>query len=241
MVDVKQPKPLWETQGEEKRDAVQGLFSRIAKNYDFVNRVMSFNRDRSWRKLAVSKLNLKPGNSVLDICCGTGDFFTPIRKQVGASGKIAGIDFCAPMLSQASAKDENSFLVLGDACRLPFVNASFDAITVGWGIRNVPDIELAHQEIYRVLRPGGTYVSLDCAEPESTVSRKITGFGRTLMMNVLGASFRTGQEYAYLNESSKRFKTRQELVQIMQQAGFDNVKFQDLMFGNICIHWGTKS
>jgi len=240
MVETKQPRPLWETQGEEKRIAVQDLFSRIAKNYDFVNHVLSFNRDQKWRHLAASKLQLKSGDAVLDVCCGTGDFLSALRSRVGVSGKVVGIDFCAPMLAQASNKDENSLLVLGDACQLPLANENFEGVSVGWGIRNVPDIDLAHREIFRVLKPGGRFVSLDCAEPQNNLVRKVTGIGRTFMTKLLGASFRSRQEYDYLNESSKRFKSRQELVEIMQKAGFVDVKFQDLMFGNICIHWGTK-
>lgn len=240
MVETKQPIPLWETQGEEKRIAVQGLFSRIAKHYDFVNHVLSLNRDRKWRLFAVTKLDLKPGDSGLDVCCGTGDFLPPLRRAVGSQGRLVGIDFCSAMLQHASAKDESSLLVLGDACQLPFASHSFDGVSVGWGIRNVPDIQQVHAEIFRVLRPGGKFVSLDCAEPRNAVIRKVTGVGRTLLTKALGASFKSVQEYDYLNESSKRFKTRDELVEIMRQTGFTDVNFQDLMFGNICIHWGTK-
>ncbi|MBI1335081.1 MAG: ubiquinone/menaquinone biosynthesis methyltransferase [Armatimonadetes bacterium] len=240
MVDTQQPVPLWETQGDDKRVAVQGLFARIAKNYDLANRLLSFNRDRKWRELATSKLNLKPGDSALDLCCGTGDFLPPLRKRVGDSGKLVGLDFCAPMLDQAAAKDPKATLILADACNLPLGANEFEGVSVGWGIRNVPDIEKAHTEIFRVLKPGGHFVSLDCAEPSSPLVRKATGLGRSLMTRLLGASLGNSKEYAYLDESTKRFKSRAELVSIMEQAGFVDVQFQDLMFGNICIHWGTK-
>ncbi len=240
MVEVKQPMPLWETQGEEKRTAVQGLFARIAKHYDLVNRLLSFNRDRAWRQIATNKLQLKQGNTALDLCCGTGDFLPPLRKAVGAQGTLVGLDFCAPMLEQASTKDENSQLILGDAGNLPFSDAGFDGVSVGWGIRNVPDIDRTHREIFRVLRSGGRFVSLDCAEPKNLLVRKVTGIGRTILTKMLGVSFGNVQEYSYLNESSKRFKSRDELVASMRDAGFVDVHFQDLMFGNICIHWGTK-
>lgn len=240
MVEMKQQIPAWETQNEEKGVAVHGLFSRIAKNYDVANRILSFNRDPKWRKLAVSKLELKPGDRALDVCCGTGDFLTPLRQVIGKDGELVGLDFCEPMLNQASAKDETSKLILGDACNLPFEDSDFDGVTVGWGMRNVPDIQLAHNEAFRVLRPNGKFVSIDCAEPKSRIVRSFTGIGRTALTSILGRSLKSKDDYRYLNESSKRFKSRQELVQIMQAAGFTNVQYQDLMFGNICIHWGTK-
>ena len=240
MVEMKQQIPAWEAKDSEKGVAVHGLFSRIAKNYDVANRILSFNRDQRWRELAVSKLNLKPNDSVLDLCCGTGDFFPPLRAKVGERGEIVGIDFCQPMIAQASAKDESSVLIVGDACDLPFEDERFDGITVGWGVRNVSDIDKAHAEAFRTLKPGGRFVSIDCAEPKSPITRSLTGIGRTAVTSILGMSFKSKDDYKYLNESSKRFKTRQELVQIMQAAGFTDVNFQDLMFGNICIHWGTK-
>lgn len=240
MVEVKQSMPLWETQGEEKRTAVQGLFSRIAKNYDLANRLLSFNRDRAWRQIATNKLELSLGDSALDLCCGTGDFLPPLRKAVGNEGMLVGLDFCAPMLEQASTKDENSQLILGDAGNLPFSDGHFKGVSVGWGIRNVPDVDRTHREIFRVLKTGGRFVSLDCAEPRNAIVRKMTGVGRTILTKMLGVSFGNVQEYSYLNESSKRFKTRDELVASMRDAGFVDIHFQDLMFGNICIHWGTK-
>ena len=240
MVGMKQQIPVWEAQDSDKGVAVHGLFSRIAKNYDLANRILSFNRDQQWRELAVSKLNLKPNDSALDLCCGTGDFLPPLRAKVGERGELVGIDFCEPMIAQASAKDESSTLIVGDACELPFEDDRFNGITVGWGVRNVTDIIKAHEEAFRVLKPGGRFVSIDCAEPKSKVVGKVAGFGRTVMTRILGASLKSKQDYRYLDESTKRFKTRQELVQIMQSAGFTDVNLQDLMFGNICIHWGTK-
>jgi demethylmenaquinone methyltransferase/2-methoxy-6-polyprenyl-1,4-benzoquinol methylase len=240
MVEMKQQIPAWETQDTEKGVAVHGLFSRIAKNYDVANRILSFNRDRQWRKLAVSKLDLQPGQRALDLCCGTGDFLIPLREVIGHNGELVGLDFCQPMLTQASTKDERSTLVLGDACHLPFEDSGFQGITVGWGMRNVPDIQLAHNEAFRVLASKGRFVSIDCADPKSKIVRSFTGIGRTALTSILGRSLKSKDDYRYLDESTKRFKSRQELVQIMQTAGFTNVQFQDLMFGNICIHWGTK-
>jgi demethylmenaquinone methyltransferase/2-methoxy-6-polyprenyl-1,4-benzoquinol methylase len=198
MVETKQQIPVWETQDSEKGIAVHDLFSRIATNYDVANRILSFNRDKKWRELAVSKLNLKPNDSVLDLCCGTGDFFPSIRQLIGDRGEIVGIDFCEPMIAQASAKDENSILIVGDACELPFEDDRFDAISVGWGIRNVTDIAKAHAEAFRTLKPGKRFVSIDCAEPKSMVTRKVTGVGRTAIT--------TGQ-YGRLPLSQRKFKT----------------------------------
>lgn len=240
MVEIEQQKPAWEAQNSEKSLAVHGLFSRIAKNYDVANRILSFNRDKQWRELAVSKLNLSINDSVLDLCCGTGDFLPVLRSKVGERGEIVGIDFCEPMIAQASAKDETSLLIVGDACELPFEDERFNGISVGWGIRNVSDIHKAHSEAYRTLKPGGRFVSIDCAEPKSRFVRSFTGIGRTALTSILGRSLKSKDDYRYLNESSKRFRSRQELIQIMQATGFTDVQSQDLMLGNICIHWGTK-
>jgi demethylmenaquinone methyltransferase/2-methoxy-6-polyprenyl-1,4-benzoquinol methylase len=191
MVESKQQIPVWETQDTEKGLAVHGLFSRIAKNYDLANRIMSFNRDMEWRKLAVSKLNLNANDSVLDLCCGTGDFFPVLRSVIGQRGEIVGIDFCEPMIAQASAKDESSTLIVGDACDLPFDDLRFDGITVGWGVRNVTNIAKAHTEAFRVLKSGARFVSIDCSEPKSKIIGKLASSGRTLITWILGKSFKS--------------------------------------------------
>lgn len=229
----------WLSQGEEKRTAVQEIFSAIAPVYDRMNGWMSLSRHHAWRSDAVKLLDLKPNSTVLDLCCGTGDFLFPIRKAA-PDGLVMGIDFCAPMLEKSVEKAPFAHHSLGDACRIPVQSESVDAVAVGWGIRNVPDIDAALAEIFRVLKPGGKFVTLDMAIPDNPVVR----WGSHLMcgkvLPALGSLFGQKLAYQYLPESAERFLTRPQLASRMEVAGFKNVKWHNRMLGNICLHVGAK-
>jgi demethylmenaquinone methyltransferase/2-methoxy-6-polyprenyl-1,4-benzoquinol methylase len=247
---------IWQTEGANKRQAVQGMFAEIAPTYDLLNSVMSLRLHHRWRAYAVKKLNLKDGDKALDVCCGTGDFMAPLAKAVGEQGVVAGIDFCLPMLQKAVGKPGTARfqralpesrqdacgprLGLGDACQLPIQANSFNGVSVGWGIRNVPDIDAAHRELFRVLKPGGRFVSLDMARPRNPLVRIPAEFVTNTFLPWLGAIFGKTKAYTYLPKSTQRFKTRQELASSMKSAGFTDIGFKDLFFGNICVHWGTK-
>jgi demethylmenaquinone methyltransferase / 2-methoxy-6-polyprenyl-1,4-benzoquinol methylase len=230
---------IWETEGEAKREAVRALFSEIAPRYDLMNSLMSFSLHRRWRAFAVSLLDLKERECALDVCCGTGDFLSPLRKAIGSSGRLIGIDFCRPMLERAKGKGGE--LTLGDACRLPVRSESFHAVTVGWGIRNVPDIDLAHREIARVLKPGGRFVSLDMAQPTNAVIRTASTMAFRTVVPALGALLGNRSAYTYLPKSTERFWSREELAASMKRAGFEAVVWRSLFLGNICVHYGRKA
>ena len=233
---------IWQEEGKQKRSAVQGMFADIAPTYDRLNSLMSLRLHHRWRAFAVSKLQLQAGDCALDVCCGTGDFISPLRQAVGQSGKVYGIDFCLPMLEVAQAKlhAPSPNLALGDACQLPVQSESFDGVSVGWGIRNVPDIDAAHRELFRVLKSGGRFVSLDMAIPRSTLIRVPSQIVANWVLPRLGAIFGKSKAYTYLPKSTARFKSRDELAHSMKQAGFTDVGYKDMFFGNICVHWGTK-
>jgi len=233
----------WTAEGQEKRDAVRRMFADIAPTYDRCNALMSLSLHKRWRSYAVSQLGLEPGETALDLCCGTGDFLQPLQRAVGGGGKVLGIDFCLPMLQLAKAKSSPGItsLGLGDACRLPVRSMSVDAVTVGWGIRNVPDIDAAHREIARALRPGGKFVSLDMARPRNPVLRRLSEFMFNIMVPRLGALFGKREAYTYLPKSTEKFWSREELAESMRRAGMVDVTFQDLFFGNICVHSGRKA
>lgn len=216
------------------------MFADISGSYDFINSTMSLRLHHRWRRFAVGLLGLSPGETVADICCGTGDFAPPIRKKLGENGQIIGLDFCLPMLTKAMEKRVEMLLATGDACRLPIQSNSVDSVTVGWGIRNVPDIPLALSEIYRVLKPSRNWVSLDMAVPRNKFYRTIS---RTLLnrgLPLLGSLFGKRMAYTYLPQSTQTFSTREELKQMMESAGFKNCKYHDLFFGTICVHYGEK-
>lgn len=230
---------IWQTEGTSKRNAVQGMFAEIAPTYDLLNSVMSLRLHHRWRAYAVRKLNLKAGENALDVCCGTGDFMVPLQKAVGDKGKVSGIDFCLPMLQVAKQKNHPS-IALGDACQLPVQSNSFQGVSVGWGIRNVPDIDGAHRELFRVLKPGGRFISLDMARPRNALIRFPSEFITNSLLPRLGAIFGKTKAYTYLPKSTQGFKSRRELQTSMEAAGFTQVGFKDLFFGNICVHWGQK-
>jgi demethylmenaquinone methyltransferase/2-methoxy-6-polyprenyl-1,4-benzoquinol methylase len=231
--------PIWDAQGAQKRAAVRGMFADIAPSYDRLNAWMSLFLHRRWRARAVRMLDLRPGDRALDVCCGTGDFLAPLRAAVGPEGVVAGIDFCAPMLAQARTKSPAG-LALGDACHLPVAGDAFDAVTVGWGIRNVPDIDQAHREIARVLRPGGRFVSIDMARPRNPLVRAVSELLFRTLVPRLGALFGKTQAYTYLPKSTERFWSREQLAASMERAGLTDVRMTDLFLGNLCIHYGRK-
>ncbi|RYG48524.1 methyltransferase domain-containing protein, partial [bacterium] len=158
---------------------------------------------------------------------------------VGAGGRVVGSDFCLPMLERARPKTDAE-LTLADACALPFAGHSFDGVSVGWGIRNVPDIDLAHREAYRVLRSGGRFVSLDMAQPRNPLVRSVSRFLFRTAVPLLGRLFGARDAYTYLPESTERFHSREALADSMRRAGFAEVAWRDLHFGNLCIHTGRK-
>jgi demethylmenaquinone methyltransferase/2-methoxy-6-polyprenyl-1,4-benzoquinol methylase len=262
---------IWRREGEGKRAAVRGMFADIARGYDRMNGLMSFGLHHRWRAFAVRQLWLHEGQRVLDVCCGTGDFMLSLRKEVGSTGQVFGVDFCLPMLEGAQEKlrapsalppapshrptepsqsstdgaprrrEGESSLALGDACRLPVASDAFDGVSVGWGLRNVPDLDAALGEAYRVLKKGGRFVSLDMARPRNPIVRKAAEFALRRALPLLGKLLRLGDEaYAYLPESTLRFASRETLAAAMERAGFVDVAYRDLMLGNLCVHWGRK-
>jgi demethylmenaquinone methyltransferase/2-methoxy-6-polyprenyl-1,4-benzoquinol methylase len=231
---------IWQAEGVQKRTAVQGMFAEIAPTYDLLNSLMSLRLHHRWRGYAVRQLQLRPGDKALDVCCGTGDFMAPLRRAVGATGRVFGVDFCLPMLELAKKKRVAGEVGLGDACQMPIQSQALDGVSVGWGIRNVPDIDQAHRELFRVLKPGGRFVSLDMALPRNSVIRKVSGFFCNRLLPWLGSLFGKTQAYTYLPKSTQKFMNRAELSASMERAGFVEVGYKDMFLGNVCVHWGRR-
>jgi len=230
---------IWMAEGANKRLAVQGMFAEIAPTYDLLNSILSLSLHHRWRRFAVSALELKPGDRALDVCCGTGDFMIPLRKAVGKSGLVVGMDFCQPMLDLAKTKGQ-AMLSRGDACNLPVASEQFDAVSVGWGIRNVPDIDQAHSELARILKPGGRFVSLDMARPVNNFIRRMSEVVTNRVVPRLGALFGKAAAYTYLPKSTQSFSTREQLAASMQKAGLIDIRYKDLLLGNVCVHYARK-
>jgi demethylmenaquinone methyltransferase/2-methoxy-6-polyprenyl-1,4-benzoquinol methylase len=149
------------------------------------------------------------------------------------------MDFCLPMLERAKTKLHEK-ISLGDACNLPVASEQFDAVSVGWGIRNVPDIDAAHQELTRVLKPGGRFVSLDMALPKNKIICRASEVFTNTVVPKIGALFGKTTAYTYLPKSTQSFSTREQLAASMQRAGLIDVRHKDLLLGNVCIHYARK-
>lgn len=233
-------KAPWQTEGEEKRSAVREVFARIAPEYDRANRMLSWNLDQRWRKAAVEQAHISAGESALDICTGTGDFLPLLRQQVGSGGRVVGLDFCPPMLELAKPKEPMAELIEGDACDLPFRDGEFDAITMGWGLRNVPDRPAALREAWRVLKPGGRFVCLDMTQQPDNLIGRMRQKGLHLATHMTGKAVDHQQEYDYLLKSVDTFLTLEELADMMRSSGFTEVGHRAIFFHNIGMHWGVR-
>jgi demethylmenaquinone methyltransferase / 2-methoxy-6-polyprenyl-1,4-benzoquinol methylase len=220
-------------------ERVREMFDRISPTYDRMNMLMSMGRDGRWRRLAVRRSGIRPGGSALDVCCGTGDLAIELRRVVGPSGRVVGLDFSPGMLSLAAVKCPAVEWVQGDALDLPFADATFDAATVGFGVRNLSDLDRGFAELARVVRPGGRVVCLEMSTPPAPVrpfsqlwtDRGVPVLGR-LVAHDPGA-------YRYLPESVHRFPPAPEVADVMRRAGLVDVGYRRLMLGVVALHAGT--
>jgi demethylmenaquinone methyltransferase/2-methoxy-6-polyprenyl-1,4-benzoquinol methylase len=209
------------------------MFDRIAPVYDLMNRVMTAGLDQRWRRLTVRAV-VRPGDRVLDACCGTGDLAVAAR-QAGAS--VVGLDFSERMLERARRKDASVEWVQGDLLELPFADASFDAATVGFGVRNVDDLERALVELRRVLRPGGRVGVLEITQPRGAL-RPFYRLWFDRIVPLLGRLVPGGSAYTYLPASVRRFPGPDQLVRLLEQAGFGDVGYRTFAAGVVALHTG---
>ena len=216
---------------------VRSMFDRIAPVYDVMNRVMTAGLDGRWRRITAEAV-VRPGERVLDACCGTGDL--AVAALEAGAGEVVGLDFSPRMLERARAKQRRVTWVKGDLLALPFEDASFDASTVGFGVRNVADLERALAELRRVLRPQGRVGILEITQPEGVLAP----FYRVWFDHVvplLGKGLKGGAAYTYLPASVKRFPGTRELAGVMRDAGFSAVGFRTFAGGIVALHTGTAA
>lgn len=214
---------------------VRRLFDRIAPVYDPMNRLMTAGLDRSWRRLAVEAV-VQPGDRVLDACCGTGDLAVAAERD---GGIVTGVDFSARMLERAGRKSGTVTWVEGDVLALPFADGTFDAATVGFGVRNVADLEAALAELWRVLRPGGRLAILEITQPRG-VLRPFFSLWFDRIVPLLGNLLPGGKAYTYLPASVRRFPGAEELVKMLEAQGFGQVRMRLLGGTIVALHTGVR-
>jgi demethylmenaquinone methyltransferase/2-methoxy-6-polyprenyl-1,4-benzoquinol methylase len=215
-------------------DSVRTMFDRIAPVYDVMNRVMTVGLDIRWRRLA-AQAAVRPGDRVLDAACGTGDL--AIADQKAGASRVTGLDFSEKMLERARRKAQLEW-VQGDMLALPFAAETFDSATVGFGVRNVADLELALRELRRVLKPGGRLAILEITQPRGPL-RPFFSLWFDRIVPLLGRVLPGGAAYTYLPASVKRFPSAEGLVELLEGSGFEDVCFRLLGGSIVALHTGV--
>lgn len=251
---------------EQKATHVRAMFGRIARHYDLMNRLMTFGRDRAWRRYTVQQLDsgleardahsesktqhpspeedLCRSKIVLDVATGTGDLAFEVLRQ-HPDAQVVGLDFTPEMLTLAREKAGTPVpgltWVVADAMRLPFVGAGLDGVVTGFALRNVTDIPTAFAEMARVTRPGGRVASLEIAKPRTPIFGRLFGFYFYRIVPLIG-SLISGQRaaYTYLPHSLTTFLTPQEIAAVMRQAGWGQVRHRQLTLGTVTVHTGVR-
>lgn len=228
---------------DAKRRYVSRLFATIAPRYDLITRLLSFGRDQHWKIRLIELAGIAPGQRVLDLACGTGDLAWAAAAKTTF---VVGLDLTRPMIELARRrKGEGSAHVMwtaGDMHALPVASATFDVVTTGYGLRNVPDLAVALQEIHRVLRPGGLVCSLDFDRPEAAWLRAVY----LSYLDVVGATLgwvlhRDPDTYRYIPASIRRYPGARGVAELMRVAGFADVRHVPVQGGLMAIHIARRS
>lgn len=225
---------------------VHDLFTRVAPHYDQMNNIISLGTQNGWRRKFLKELNVQPGDFALDLCCGTADITIALARKVGTSGNVIGLDFNQEMLDLADKKireqglQKEIQLKQGDAMHLPYKDNSFDIVTIGFGLRNVPDANQVLKEINRVLKPNGKIGILETSQPTNPIVRLgwkgyfklFPSFAKLLRANV--------SDYQYLSNTTAEFVSAAKLTLMLENNNFKNVQVTKLNLGAGAIHIGIK-
>ena len=230
---------------------IQNLFSAVARHYDFLNSLLSLRRDRSWRRETVKASEVVPTSKVLDVCTGTGELALAYADKISAQGFVIASDFCFEMLVIGDQKlqqpvgavsNRTTNFLAADTLILPFLDNTFDVVSVGFGIRNVSDLEMGIREMTRVVVPGGRVVILEFTQPVNPLFRGLYYFYFTKILPFIGNRISGNEDdaYGYLPRSVMKFPDCSTLRGVMEQCGLMDVRFYRKTFGIVAIHVGKK-
>ena len=223
---------------------MRALFSHIARRYDLLNGLLSLGLHRRWKRFAAACTGLAPGSAGLDVCCGTGDLALLLWERVRPGGRVVGVDFAGPMVEVARERAggrEGLWFVQGDAESLPLLDEAFDAATVGFGIRNVADLDRALRELYRILRPGGRLVILEFGRPRNVLFRALYDLYSFTVIPWLGRRIsRHPDAYLYLPVSIRAWPDQAAFPECLRRAGFPSVQVHDLAGGAVVVYVACK-
>lgn len=229
-----------------KETYVHGVFERIAPKYDLMNDLLSFRRHKAWRKLTMRRMNVQPGDTAIDLCCGTCDWTLALAEASG-TGQVVGLDFSQAMLDvgqtkiHAASRDGQITLVRGNAMELPFPDDTFDYATIGFGLRNVPDYEQVLREMQRVVKPGGMVVCLELSKPTMQPFKGLYYFYFERLLPLMGKLVaKSYEQYKWLPESLKQFPDMHGLTDLFRKTGLHGVSEKALTGGIAALHIGTK-
>jgi demethylmenaquinone methyltransferase / 2-methoxy-6-polyprenyl-1,4-benzoquinol methylase len=228
--------------GQEAEARIRSMFDRIAGRYDLLNTIMSARMHHRWRTRTVELADPPRGGRALDVCCGTGDLAIELKRQMGANAEVLGVDFSEAMLELAREKSRRRHLDVsyeaGNALELAHPDSSFDVATVGFGIRNLVDLERGVAEMARVVRPGGRVAILEITTPRRPPLSWFYSIWFFRVVPLLGTLTRDRQAYSYLPESVRRFPAAPELAKLMGEAGLRDIRYRLLAGGIVAIHVG---
>jgi demethylmenaquinone methyltransferase/2-methoxy-6-polyprenyl-1,4-benzoquinol methylase len=224
---------------------VNRMFDRVAGRYDALNSLMTAGLHHRWRERAAQQTELGPGDSALDVCCGTGDMALELARLVTPGGHVVGCDFSEPMLDLAREKAAERGaggvrFEWADALELPYDGERFDAVTVGFGVRNLADLDRGLREMARVLKPGGRAVILEITQPTRPPLSLFYSLWFDRIVPLLGAFSSNPEAYSYLPESVRSFPSPRGLAEKMDAAGFERIRYTVLAGGIIAIHSGVR-
>jgi demethylmenaquinone methyltransferase / 2-methoxy-6-polyprenyl-1,4-benzoquinol methylase len=227
----------------EHASRVREMFATIATRYDLLNHLLSGNTDKKWRRIVAKRVSEKlssDSSQILDVACGTGDLSLTLFETTGV--RVVATDFCRPMLQIAAGKMPGSVkLVESDALSLPFLDRSFEAVTIAFGLRNLSNVEIGLKELFRVVKPQGWVAVLEFSKPPNALFNALFGFYFIRVLPLLGGIISGSKSaYSYLPNSVQRFPDQQELSRLMNEVGFLQVTYENLTGGIAALHLGRR-